>query len=178
MKLEDRLGRVLRREFDLLHELRQARRDVATTRSVLQMRIAELEQQERDAREHYEAAAAEGDPEAETLRGWSERSQARIEELKASAEDLAAAEQSVAERIESVERDVDDFRLLQPQLVARVVAARSAGIGREVFDTLNDALNYVELALDAAVGTARGAVGNPPASEGAAAGEGAEAADG
>lgn len=158
MKLEDRLGRVLRREFDLLHELRQARQDVATTRSVLQMRIAEHEQQERDAQEHYEAAAAEGDPEAEALRGWPERSRARVEELRGAADDLAAVEQSVSERIESVERDVEDFRLLQPQLVARVAAARSAGIGREVFDTLNDALNYVELALDAAVGSARGAV--------------------
>ena len=147
MKLEDRLGRVLQRQFDLIQELRRARTDVATVRSGLQMRIAGLEQQERDAREHYDAAAAEGDPRAEALLGWPERAGARIEQLKVSVEDLAAVEQRVTERITAAEQDVEDFRLLQPQLVARVAAARTAGVGREIFDTLNDALNYIELAL-------------------------------
>jgi phage shock protein A len=150
MKLEDRLGRVLQRQFDVIQELRRARADVATARSRLLMRIGDLEQQERDARRHYEEAVAEGDPQAEALRSWPERTWARIEELKVSADDLAAAEERVTERIHIAEQGVEDFRLLQPQLVARVTAARSAGVGREVFDTLNDALNYVELALDTA----------------------------
>jgi hypothetical protein len=152
VRLEDRLSLVLRREFDLLQELRGARTDVATARSAVQMRIAEHEQHERDAQEHYEAAAAADEPEAEALRGWSERSRRRIEELRASADELAAAEERVLERIEAMERDIEDFRLLQPQLVASVAVARSAGVGREVFDTLNDALNYVGLALDAVAG--------------------------
>lgn len=152
MKLEDRLSLVLRREFDLLQELRGAGADVATARSAVQMRIAEQEQHERDAQEHYEAAAAADEPEAEALRGWSERSRVRIEELTASVDELTAAEERLQARIEAVERDIEDFRLLQPQLVACVAVARSAGVGREVFDTLNDALNYVELALDAAAG--------------------------
>jgi len=150
MKLEDRLGRVLQRQFEMIEELRRARADVATVRSGLQMRIASLEQQELDARKHYAAAAADGDPQAEALRDWPDRARARIEELKASVDDMAAAEQRVVERIQAAEQDVEDFRLLQPQLVARVAAARNAGVGREVYDTLNDALNYVELALDTA----------------------------
>ncbi len=56
----------------------------------------------------------------------------------------------VSERIRAAEHAVEDFRVLQPQLVARVAAARNAGVGREVFDTLNDALNYVALVLDSA----------------------------
>ena len=148
MKLEDRLGRVLQRQFELIQELRRARAEVAAVRSGLQMRIANLEQQERDARTHYDEAAAAGDPQAEALRDWPERTRARIEQLAVSLDDLTAAEERVTERVQAAERDVEDFRLLQPQLVARVVAARSAGVGREVFDTLNDALNYVELALD------------------------------
>jgi chromosome segregation ATPase len=150
MKLEDRLGRVLQRQFDLIQELRRARDDVARARSVVQMRIASLEQQERDARKHYEDAVAEGDPQAESLRDWPDKARARIEELRAPVDDLAAAELRVTERIEAAEQDVEDFRLLQPQLAASVVAARNAGVGREVFDTLNDALNYIELALDTA----------------------------
>lgn len=150
MKLEDRLGRVLQRQFDMIQELQRARIDVAMVRSALLVRIASLERQELDARTHYDAAAAEGDPQAEALRDLPDRARARIEELKASAEDLAAAEQQVLERIRAAEQDVEDFRLLQPQLVARVAAARNAGVGREVYDTLNDALNYVELALDTA----------------------------
>ena len=150
MKLEDRLGRVLQRQLEVILELRRAKADVARVRSGLQMRIANLEEQERVARAHYDAAAAEQDPQAETLSGWSERATARVEELRGALDDLAAAEERVSERIEVAEQEVEDLRLLQPQLVARVAAARNAGVGREVFDTLNDALNYVELALDAA----------------------------
>jgi chromosome segregation ATPase len=150
MKLEDRLGRVLQRQFELIQELRRTRADVARARSTVQMRIAGLEQQERDARKHHEDAVAEGDPQAESLRDWPDKARARIEELKVPVEDLAAAERRVTERIEAAEQDVEDFRLLQPQLAASVVAARNAGVGREIFDTLNDALNYIELALDTA----------------------------
>jgi hypothetical protein len=56
------------------------------------------------------------------------------------------------ERIEAVAGAMQDLRELQPLLVARVVAARSAGLGREVFDALNDALTYAELALAAGTG--------------------------
>ena len=150
MKLEDRLGRVLQRQLDVIIELRRAKADVARVRSGLQMRIANLEEQERTAHAHYDEAAAEQDPQAETLSGWSERAGARIEELRGSVDDLAAAEELVNKRIEVAEQDVEDLRLLQPQLVARAAAARNAGVGREVFDTLNDALNYIELTLDAA----------------------------
>jgi hypothetical protein len=152
MKLEDRLSQVLQRQFDLIQELRRVQADVATVRSGLQMRIAGLEQQERDARKHYDEAVAEGDPQAEELRDWPRRAGARIDELKASAADLAAAEHLVAERIQAAQKDVEDFRLLQPQLIARTVAARNAGVGREILDTLTDALKYVDLALDAAAG--------------------------
>lgn len=150
MKLEDRLGRVLQRQLELIQELRRTRADVVRARSSVQMRIARLEQQERDARRHYDEAVAEGDPQAESLRDWPDKARARIEELKAPLADLNAADQRVGERILAAEQDVEDFQLLQPQLVASVVAARNAGVGREIFDTLNDALNYVELALDTA----------------------------
>ena len=114
------------------------------------MRIAELEQQEQHARAQHEEAVADEDPHAEAIREWPERTRARILELNTSVVELAAAEEMVFGRIRAAEQDVEDFRLLQPQLVARVAAARNTGVGREVFDTLNDALNYVELVLDSA----------------------------
>lgn len=150
MGLEDRLSSVLQKQFALIEELRRARDEVASVRSRLQMRIAELEQQERHARRQHEEAVADEDPHAEAIREWPERTRARILELNTSVVELAAAEERVTERIRAAEKDVEDFRLLQPQLVARVAAARNAGVGREVFDTLNDALNYVELVLDSA----------------------------
>jgi chromosome segregation ATPase len=114
------------------------------------MRIAELEEHEEHARAQHEAAVAEEDPQAEAIREWPERTRARIEELKASVAELGTAEELVSERIRAAEQDVEDLRLLQTQLVARVAAARNTGVSREVFDTLNDALNYVGLVLDSA----------------------------
>ena len=150
MGLEDRLSSVLHKQFALIQEMRSAHSEVAAVRSRLQMRIAELEEQERHARIQHEEAVAEEDPQAEAIREWPERTRARIEELRASVAELATAEELVSERIRAAERAVEDFRVLQPQLVARVAAARNAGVSREVFDTLNDALNYVELVLDSA----------------------------
>jgi peptidyl-tRNA hydrolase len=150
MGLEDRLSSVLQKQFALIQELRSARGEVVAVRTRLQMRIAELEQQEQHARKQHEEAVAEEDPQAEALREWPERTRARIVELNASVDELATAEEMVSERIRAAERGVEDFRVLQPQLVARVAAARNAGVSREVFDTLNDALNYVELVLDSA----------------------------
>jgi DNA repair exonuclease SbcCD ATPase subunit len=148
--LEDRLSSVLHKQFALIQEMRSAHSEVAAVRSRLQMRIAELEEQERHARIQHEEAVAEEDPQAEAIREWPERTRARIEELRASVAELATAEELVSERIRAAERAVEDFRVLQPQLVARVAAARNAGVSREVFDTLNDALNYVELVLGSA----------------------------
>lgn len=150
MGLEDRLNAVLQKQFALIQELRATRDEVAAARARLQMRIAELAEQEQHARKQHEEAVAEDDPQAEAIRGWPERTRSRIADLEAAAAELAATEETVAERIRAAEADVEDFRLLQPQLVARVTAARNAGVGREVFDTLNDALNYVELVLDSA----------------------------
>jgi phage shock protein A len=148
--LEDRLSSVLQKQFALIQEMRSARGEVVAVRMRLQMRIAELEQQEEHARQQHEEAVAEEDPQAEALREWPERTHTRIAELNASVDELATAEEMVSERIRAAEHAVEDFRVLQPQLVARVAAARNAGVGREVFDTLNDALNYVELVLDSA----------------------------
>ncbi|HWG23611.1 hypothetical protein [Actinospica sp.] len=148
MGLEDRLNSVLQRQFALIQELRGALGEVAAARTRLQMRIAELDVQEQHARMQHEEAIAEEDPQAEAIREWPERARARIGELKASVVELAAVEEMVSERIRAAEQDVADFRVLQPQLVARVTAARNAGVGREVFETLNDALDYVELVLD------------------------------
>jgi phage shock protein A len=148
--LEDRLSSVLQKQFALIQELRSARGEVAAVRTRLQMRIAELEEQEQHARKQHEEAVAEEDPQAETIREWPERTRARIEELKTSVVELATAEEMVSERIRAAEQDVEHFRVLQPQLIARVTAARNAGVSREVFDTLNDALNYLELVLDSA----------------------------
>jgi phage shock protein A len=150
MGLEDRLSSVLQQQFALIQEMRSARGEVVAVRTRLHMRIAELEQQEQHARKQHEEALAEEDPQAEALREWPERTRARIVELNASVGELATAEEMVSERIRAAEHAVEDFRVLQPQLVARVAAARNAGVGREVFDTLNDALNYVELVLDSA----------------------------
>jgi hypothetical protein len=55
---------------------------------------------------------------------------------------------------------------LRPLLIARVTAASSAGLGREVFETLNDALDYIDLALDSAGNpgaSGKGATGDPAA---------------
>ena len=150
MGLEDRLSLVLQKQFALIQEMRSARGEVVAVRTRLQMRIAELGQQEEHARKQHEEAVAEEDPQAEALREWPERTHARIAELNASVDELATAEEMVSERIRAAEHAVEDFRVLQPQLVARAAAARNAGVGREVFDTLNDALNYVELVLDSA----------------------------
>jgi phage shock protein A len=150
MGLEDRLSGVLHRQFALIQELRRVRVEVVVARTRLEMRIAELEQQEQHARAQHEAAVAEEDPQAEAIREWPERTRARIEELMASVAGLATAEEMVSGRIRAAEQDVEDFRLLQTQLVARVAAARNTGVSREVFDTLNDALNYVDLVLDSA----------------------------
>lgn len=152
MALEDRLNSLLQKQFALIQELRGLRDEVSAARARLQMRIAELTEQEQHTRKQHEEAVAEDDPQAEAIRGWPERIRSRIAELEASGADLAATEATVSERIRAAEEDVEDFRLLQPQLVARVAAARNAGVGREVFDTLNDALNYVELVLDSAAG--------------------------
>jgi phage shock protein A len=152
MALEDRLSSVLRKQFELIQELRRTLSEVAAVRSGLQMRIAELEEQEQHARKQHEEALAESDPQAQAIGEWPERSLARIGELKDSVADLAATEEKVSERIRAAEQDIEDFRVLQPQLVARVAAARNTGVGREVFDTLNDALKYVELVLDSAKG--------------------------
>lgn len=97
------------------------------------------------------SAVVEGDPQAEALREWPERTHARIEELEAAVGELETAEGRVSERIRSAEQDLEKLRVLLPRLVVRVTAARTTGVSREVFDTLNDALNYIELALDAAV---------------------------
>lgn len=150
MGLEDRLSSVLLKQFGLIQELRRARVEVAKVQAGLQMRIAELEEHERHARRQHEEAVAEDDPQAEALREWPERTRGRIEELQGAVGELGAAEEIVSERIRAAEHDLERFRALQPQLIARVTAARNAGVSREVFDTLNDALNYVELALDSA----------------------------
>ena len=169
MRLEDRLNGVSERQFAVLHELRKVRAEVAGARTRLQARIAELEQQEAEAAEHYEQAVVRHDSQAELIRDWPERAHARAEALGRMLPELEAAEKLVLDRIRAAEQDLEDFRLLRPLLVARVTAARSAGLGREVFETLNDALHYIDLALAAAESE------NPKApGEGAAAGPGSE----
>ncbi len=150
MSLNSRLDAVLKHELGLLRELHASQRELALVHSRVQMRLADLEQQATEAEEHYRQASAEGDPEAEALRDWPERTRARIAELRSAAADLKATEASVHERIEHAEQDIEDFRALQPQIVARAAAARSAGLGREVFETLTDALSYLDIALAAA----------------------------
>jgi chromosome segregation ATPase len=152
MKLEDRLSLVMGRQHELLQELHRAQADVAVQRSRLLVRLADVENRERYLRRHYQDALDEGDPQAERLREWPEREYARAEEIKASMAELDAVLERLLERIEAVAGAMQDLRELQPLLVARVVAARSAGLGREVFDALNDALTYVELALAAGTG--------------------------
>ena len=149
MSLHDRLSGVLRRELGLLHELREAREELAIARDRVRMRLADLERQANEAEEHYRQALDEGEPQAGLLRDWAVRIRARIEEVESAASDLEAAEASMVERIRHAERDIEDFRVLQPQIIARVAAARTAGLGREVFETLSDALSYVEIALAA-----------------------------
>lgn len=148
--LSDRLDGILTRQLNLVRELRAAKSELAVVHGRVRMRLAELQGQANEAEEHYRAAVADEDPQAEALRDWPERIRARIEEVTAAESDLEAAEASLDERIRHAEQDIEDFRVLQPQIAARAAAARSAGVGREVFDTLSDALNYVEMALAAA----------------------------
>jgi chromosome segregation ATPase len=150
MSLNERLSVVLQSQLGLLRELREARQELAVVQGRVRMRLADLEQQASEAQEHYRQAVGEGDPQAEALQGWPVRIHARIEELKAAVADLEATEASVLARIEHAEHDIEDFRILQPQIIARVAAARTAGLGRDVFETLSDALSYVEIALGAA----------------------------
>jgi chromosome segregation ATPase len=150
MSLSDRLDEVLMSQLELLRELRAARDELAVVHGRVRMRAAELEEQANEVGEHYRQAAEEGDPEAETLRDMSDRIKARIEDLKAADADLEATETGLHERIRRAELDIEDFRVLQPQIIARAAAARSAGVGREVFETLADALHYVEIAIAAA----------------------------
>jgi len=169
MRLEDRLNGVSERQFAVLHELRKVYAEVVGARTRLQSRIAELEQQEVEAAEHYEQAVAQNDPQAELIRTWPARAHARVEVLGRMLPELEAAEKLVQDQIHAAEQDLDDFRLLRPLLIARVTAARSAGLGREVFETLNDALHYVDLALETAESE------NPKApGKGAASGPGSE----
>lgn len=147
MSLNSRLDAVLERQLALVRELRRSKDELTVVHSRVQTRLADLEQQASEARDHYRAAVEEGDPQAETLRDWPGRIQARIEDLSAAAADLEATETSLADRIRRAEQDIEDFRVLQPQIIARVAEARSAGLGREVFETLADALSYVEIAL-------------------------------
>ena len=150
MSLEVRLDGVSERQFAVLHELRRVRAEVVGARTRLQSRIAELEGQEAQAAAHYEEAVAQHDPQAELIRDWPQRTHDRAEALGRMVPELEAAERLVQDRIYAAEQDLEDFRLLRPLLIARVAAARSAGLGREVFETLDDALGYIDLALDAA----------------------------
>ena len=147
MKLEDRLGRIMARQHELYAELQRARADVAVHRSDLLVRLSSVENRERYLRRHYQQALDEGDPQAELLSELPEREHVRAEEIKTSMAELDAVLERLLERIDSVHGAMDGLRELQPLLIGRVVAARSAGLGREVFDTLNDALTYAELAL-------------------------------
>jgi hypothetical protein len=150
VSLNERLSVVLQSQLGLLRELREAQGELALVQGRVRMRLADLEQQVSEAQEHYRQAVDEGDPQAEALQDWPVRIQARIEELKTAASDPEATEASVLARIQHAERDIEDFRILQPQIIARVAAARTAGLGRDVFETLSDALSYVEIALGAA----------------------------
>ena len=150
MSLNDRLEAVLQRQLGLVHELRAAKGELAVAHGRVRMRLMDLEQQASEAQEHYRQAVAEDDPQAEALRDWPLRIQARIKELTEAEADLKTAEAGVLDRIRRAEQDIEDFRVLQPQIIARVVAARSAGLGREVFETLSDALSYIDIALAAA----------------------------
>jgi phage shock protein A len=150
MSLNDRLDAVLRHQLELVRELRRSRDELAVVQSRVRMRLAEFEEQAGEVREHHREAVAEGDPQAGALEDWPDRIQARIEELGAAAAELEAAEAGILDRIHRAEADIEDFRVLQPQIIARVAAARSAGLGREIFETLADALRYVDIALAAA----------------------------
>lgn len=147
MKLEDRLGRVMARQHDLSQELFQAQADVSVQRSHLLVRLGEVERRERLLRRHYQEALDEGDPRADLLRELPERERKHAQELKTAMAELDSALERLIERIEAVQGAMSSLHELQPLLTARVVQARSVGLGREVFDTLNDALTYVELAL-------------------------------
>lgn len=150
MDLEERLRAVGRRQLDLLEELQRARREIVDVRGRMRMKIAELREHELQASELYQQAAERQEPDAEAIREWPHRARRRVEELEAAVAELAETERMMAARIAGAELDIEDFQILAPQLLARAAAVRTAGIGREVFDTLNDALSYVEYALQAA----------------------------
>lgn len=150
MDLDERLQAVGRRQLDLLEELQRARRELLDVRGRMRMKIAELEEHERQAAELYQQATEQQEPDAEAIREWPHRARRRVEELETAVAELTEAEQQMAARIAGAELDIEDFQVLAPQLLARAAAARTAGIGREVFETLNDALSYVEYALQAA----------------------------
>ncbi len=150
MDLGKRLRAVSRRQLDLLEELQRARGEIIDIRGRTRMKIAELKEHEQHATAQYAQAAEAAEPDAEALRDWPERARRRVEELEAAVAELDVAEQKLSERITRATLDMEDFELLAPQLVGRVAAARTAGLSREVFETLNDALRYVELALNSA----------------------------
>lgn len=150
MDLDERLRAVGRRQLDLLEELQRARRELIDIRGRTLMKVAELEEHERQAADLYREAAEQQEPDAEAIREWPQRARRRVEELENAVAELTEAERKLAARIAGAELDIEDFQILAPQLLARAAAVRTAGIGREVFDTLNDALNYVEYALQAA----------------------------
>lgn len=150
MDLDERLRAVGRRQLDLLEELQRARRELIDVRGRTRMKIAELQEHERQAAELYQQAADEEEPDAEAIKEWPHRARLRVEELEAAVAELDEADRTLAARIAGAELDIEDFQILAPQLVARAAAARTAGIGREVFETLNDALSYIEYALQAA----------------------------
>ncbi len=165
MNLDERLRAVTRRQLDLLEELHRARHEVIDVRGRTRMKIAELQEHERQAAAHYEEALDEQEPDAEAIREWPQRARSRVEELEAAVAELDVAERKLAERIAGAELDLEDFEALAPQLVGRVAAARTAGVGREVFDTLNDAMRYVEYALDAAGSTDPNGPVRPPGAQ-------------
>ncbi len=150
MDLGKRLRAVSRRQLDLLEELQRARGEIIDIRGRTRMKTAELKEHEQHATAQYAQAAEAAEPDAEALRDWPERARRRVEELEAAVAELDVAEQKLSERITRATLDMEDFELLAPQLVGRVAAARTAGLSREVFETLNDALRYVELALNSA----------------------------
>lgn len=148
MRLEDRLGRIMTRQHALFEEIQRARADVAIFRNGLTVKLSSAENQELYLRRHYQQALDEHDPKAELLRELPEREHERAAEIRTAMAELDAVLDRLKERMDAVEDAMDKVRELQPVLIGRVVAARSAGLSREVFDVLNDALTYVELALE------------------------------
>lgn len=147
MKLEDRLHRIMTRQHELFEEIQRAQADVAVHRSGLTVRLSNVENRERYLRHHYQEALDEHDPKADLLRELPEREHARAEEIRTSMAELDTVLDRLQERMDAVRGAMEELRELQPLLIGRIVAARSAGLGREIFETLNDALTYAELAL-------------------------------